>query len=60
MGPVRAIRDGLTHAVLGALGLMFGALGAVAMTIAAIVPATLGLLAFLLSPIRALVDRLRV
>jgi hypothetical protein len=58
MGTVRGIRDGLVHAVLGALGLMFGALGAVVMTIAAIVSAALGMLAFLFSPIRALVDRL--
>ncbi len=56
---MRGIRDAVTHAVLGALGLVFGALSGIAMVIAAIIPALLGLLAFVLSPLRALVERLR-
>lgn len=59
MRAMRGIRDAVTHAVLGAVGLVFGALGALALAIAAIVPALLGLLAFVFSPLRALVDRLR-
>jgi hypothetical protein len=56
---MRGIRDAVMHAVLGAVGLVIGTLSGVALAIAAIVPAALGLLAFLLSPFRALVDRLR-
>ncbi|MGA2011091.1 MAG: hypothetical protein ABSH51_11280 [Solirubrobacteraceae bacterium] len=56
---MRRLRDSLTHALVGAVGLIFGALSAIALAVAAIVPAALGLLAFLLAPFRALVDRLR-
>ena len=59
MNAMRGIRDAVTHAVLGAVGLLFGTLSAIALAIAAIVPAVFGLLAVLLSPFRALVDRLR-
>ncbi len=59
MGAMRGVREGIAHAVLGAVGLVFGTLSAIAMTIAAIGAALLGLLAFLLSPFRALVERLR-
>jgi hypothetical protein len=56
---VRKIRDALAHAVMGVAGLIFGVLSAGALALAAIVPAALGLLAFLLTPLRALADRLR-
>ena len=59
MHVMRGIRDAVMHAALGAVGLVLGTLSAIALAIAAIVSATLGLLAFLLSPFRALVDRLR-
>ena len=56
---MRGIRDAVTHAVLGSVGLVLGTLSAVALAVAAIVSSALGLLAFLLCPFRALVDRLR-
>jgi hypothetical protein len=59
MALVRNLRDPLAHAIIGVAGLVFGVLSAGALAVAAIVPAALGLLAFLLSPLRALADRLR-
>jgi hypothetical protein len=56
---MHAIRDTLVRGVMGVLGIVFGTLSAVALVIAAIVPAILGLLAFVFSPVRALVDRVR-
>jgi hypothetical protein len=52
------LRDKLAHGVMGTVGIVFGVLGAVGLAIAAIVPAILGLLAFLLSPLRSLARRL--
>ncbi|HET8980389.1 MAG TPA: hypothetical protein VFN87_19715 [Solirubrobacteraceae bacterium] len=56
---MRTIRDSLAHALMGTVGLVFGVLSGVALAVAAAVPAALGLLAFLASPFRALIDRLR-
>jgi hypothetical protein len=58
-GPVRAIRDALAQAVIGTFGVLFGILSAAALAVAAFIPALLGLLAFIFSPVRALVDRVR-
>jgi hypothetical protein len=59
MAFVRNLRDPLAHAIMGVAGVVFGVLSAGALALAAIVPAALGLLAFVLSPLRALIDRLR-
>jgi hypothetical protein len=59
MRHVRGIRDGLVHGVLGAVGIVCGVLSGIALAIAAVIPAMLGMLAFALSPLRALSDRLR-
>jgi len=56
---VRNLRDPLAHAIMGIAGMVFGVLSAGALALAAIVPAALGLIAFLLSPLRALANRLR-
>ncbi|HZE04677.1 MAG TPA: hypothetical protein VE127_05600 [Solirubrobacteraceae bacterium] len=56
---MRTVRDSLAHALIGAVGLLFGVLSAIALAVAALVPPALGLLAFLASPIRALIERLR-
>ena len=56
---MRNLRDSALHTVLGGLGLLFGVLSAVALAAAALIPAALGLLAFLASPVRALLERLR-
>jgi hypothetical protein len=56
---VRTIRDTIVQGVLGTFGIIFGLLSAIALVVAAFVPALLGLLAFLLSPLRALFERLR-
>jgi hypothetical protein len=59
MGAVRNLRDPLAQAIMGVASVVFGVLSAGALAVAAIIPAALGLLAFLLSPVRALVDRVR-
>lgn len=56
---MRRVIDLLAHGTMGLVGIVVGALSAVALAIAAIISAGLGLLAFLSSPARALVDRLR-
>ena len=56
---MRTVLHRLVQGVLGAGGMLFGVLAAVGLALAAVVPALLGLLAFLLSPIRALLERLR-
>lgn len=56
---MRATREALAQAVLGTLGAVFGVLSGIALALAAFVPALLGLLAFVLSPLRALADRVR-
>jgi hypothetical protein len=45
--------------LLGAIGFVFGVLSAVALAVAAVIPALLGMLAFALSPLRALFERMR-
>ncbi len=59
MGVVRTLLGRLAHSVVGAVGLVFAMLSTAALAVAAIIPAALGLLAFLASPVRALVNRLR-
>jgi len=59
MGAMRRVRESILHATFGVVGLVSGTLSAIAVTIAAIVGASLGLLAFLLSPVRAIVELLR-
>ncbi len=44
---------------MSAVGLVLGVLSAVALGVAAVVPAILGLLSFALSPLHALVERVR-
>ena len=56
---MRRVTDLVAHGAMGLVGLVFGTLSAAALAIAAIIPAALGLLAFLVSPVRALADRLR-
>jgi hypothetical protein len=56
---VRLIRDAVVHGVLGAVGIVCGVLSFVALAVAAVIPAMLGMLASALSPLRALSDRLR-
>jgi hypothetical protein len=56
---VRVIREAAVRGLGGVVGVTCGALGAVALAVAAVVPAILGLLAFVFSPLRAAVDRLR-
>jgi hypothetical protein len=56
---VRAIRDAVVHGVMTVVGALFGVLSAIALAIAAVIPAILGMLAFALSPLRALIERLR-
>ena len=56
---MRALRERAVHGVLGALGALFGILAAIGLLVAAFVPALLGLLAFMLSPLRAMYERLR-
>lgn len=56
---MQVIREGAVRGLGGLVGVVCGALGAVALGIAALVPAILGLLAFAFSPLRAAVDRLR-
>ena len=56
---MRGIRDGVVHGVLGTIGIVCGVLSFVALAVAAVIPALLGMLAFALSPLRALGDRLR-
>jgi hypothetical protein len=53
------MRDTVLHGIVGAFGLVFGLLSAVALAVAAVVPALLGLLAFVLTPVRAAVERWR-
>ncbi len=52
-----AVRDKFVHGLMGTVGVVFGILAAVGLAVAAIVPAILGLLAFLISPLRAIVRR---
>lgn len=59
MGIVRTVRDSAAHVIVGAVGIVFGLLGGVALVVAAVIPAALGLLAFLASPFRAIIERLR-
>jgi len=56
---VRALRDSVVQAVVGTIGIGFGLLSAIALAMAALIPALLGLLAFVLSPLRALLERIR-
>jgi hypothetical protein len=56
---VRVIREGVMRIAGTVIGVVGGSLGAVALLIAAIVPALLGLLALILSPLRAAVERFR-
>jgi hypothetical protein len=56
---VRVIREGVVRIAGTVIGVVCGSLGAVALLIAAIVPALLGLLALILSPLRAAVERFR-
>lgn len=56
---MHTVLDRLVQGVLGAGGMLFGVLAALGLAVAAFVPALLGLLAFLLSPIRAVLERLR-
>ena len=56
---MRSLTALLAHSVMGLVGLIFGALSAVALAIAAVIPAALGLLAFVFAPLRTLRDRLR-
>jgi hypothetical protein len=56
---VRAVRDSVIQAVVGTLGIIFGFLSAVALALAALIPAILGVLAIVLSPLRALLERVR-
>ena len=56
---VRTLRASVVHAFIGALGLVFGMLSAAALAVGAVIPAALGLLAFLVAPLRAALDRLR-
>jgi hypothetical protein len=53
------LRDAIAHGVMGAIGVLFGILSAIALGFAAVIPPILGLLALLASPVRALVERLR-
>jgi hypothetical protein len=56
---MRLVRDALAQTVMGVVGIVFGVLSAVALAVAAAIPPLLGLLAFVLSPLRALLDLLR-
>ena len=56
---MRRVTDLGAHGVMGLVGVVFGALSMVALAIAAVIPAALGLLAFVVAPVRVLVDRLR-
>ncbi len=56
---VRTIREAIMHGILGAVGYVLGLLSAAALALAALIPPILGALAVLLSPIRALFERLR-
>jgi predicted Co/Zn/Cd cation transporter (cation efflux family) len=56
---VQAIREAVVRGLGGLVGVVCGALGVVALGVAALVPAILGLLAFVFSPLRAAVDRVR-
>lgn len=56
---MRAVRDGVAQAVFGTLGVVCGLLSALALAVAALIPPILGLLAFLLVPLRVLIERLR-
>ena len=47
------------HGAAGTVGYLFGLLSGAALAVAAFIPALLGLLAFLLSPLRALMRRIR-
>jgi hypothetical protein len=49
----------LVHGAAGAAGYLFGVLSGAALAVAAFIPALLGLLAFVLSPLRSLMRRLR-
>jgi hypothetical protein len=44
---------------MAAVGLVFGTLAAATLVVGAVIPAALGLLAFLAAPVRGLLDRLR-
>jgi hypothetical protein len=59
MTGVRRVVQTAAHGIMGVVGLVFGVLSAVALAVAALVPAALGLLAFILSPLRGLIDRVR-
>ncbi len=56
---MRALGEGAIHAVMSVVGAVFGVLSVVALGVAAVVPAALGMLAFAFSPFRAALDRLR-
>jgi hypothetical protein len=54
-----AARNNIARTSIWALGALLGAISSLALLIAAAVPAMWGLLAVCLTPIRALLDRLR-
>ena len=56
---MREIRDSIVHGLVGVVGLAFGILSGIALVIAAVIPASLGLLAFAAAPLRALVEHLQ-
>jgi hypothetical protein len=56
---MRDLRDALMHGVLGAVGAVSATLSGIALGIAAVISALIGMLSFVLSPLRALLDRVR-
>jgi hypothetical protein len=58
MSGVSALRDTIVGAAMGVLGAVCGVLSGVALGVAAVVPPILGMIALLLSPLRALAERL--
>jgi hypothetical protein len=59
MRVVRVIREGVVRGAGVVIGVVCGSLGALAVLVATIVPALLGLLAVVFVPLRAVVERLR-
>ncbi len=56
---MRALHEGFVRALTGTAGLVAGVLSAAALGLAALLGPLLGLLAVVLTPVRALVQRLR-
>ncbi len=56
---MEALRDLLAHGIMALVGIVSGALSAVALAIAALAAAVLGMCALLFSPLRELAERIR-